>query len=366
MSTTIQFAHLDGIAVGLADVQRGQPNLTCITCGDRLIVKDGRGSLSKGRSRRNAPRPKHFSHTSNSKCHGEGPAHYRLKMGIAESIRTALVTPPDRRNFRGEIFYLCPNEKYGVHCQFKAAPPSNLNPQMTIPFLQLGHHTFDLMRQLAEVRTEARLSGGKTRADIAGFNHQGKPIWIIEIVRSSLSGAATDNAESTGIPLFVIDISALPKGYEPPFPEELDNDLYITMAGNIVNGFYPTANTVHNVPCEREAFGMGPQDQQWAKEEAYLHVGKRNCTEQADCPGCELVLLHECNAGGDDVEVCPDTWYMFQNGITPKQMYTQPDHLAHSHLPDFPNRFNPNAKDPPAGRLATVIIHEASNLNSDR
>lgn len=188
MATTIQFAELDGEIISLANVQRWQKGITCITCGDLLIVKDGRGSLAKGRSRRSVPRAKHFSHNSNSKCHGEGPAHYRLKMGIAESIRTVLQMRPDRRNFQGQIFYRCPNEKYGVHCIFKDAPPSNFNPQMTIPDLQLGHHIFDLTEQLADVRTEARLAGGKTRADIAGFDHQGNPIWIIEIVRSSLRG----------------------------------------------------------------------------------------------------------------------------------------------------------------------------------
>ena len=136
----------------------------------------------------------------------------------------------------------------------------------------------------------------------------------------------------------------MPRGYEPPFPEELNNDLYITMASNVVNGFYPAADTVHNVPCEREAIGMGPQDHQWHKEEAYLHLSGQNCTEQADCPSCELVLLHECNAGGRDQMMCPDARYMFQHGITPVQMYTQPEHLANSHIPDFANRFNPNAK----------------------
>ena len=69
---------------------------------------------------------------------------------------------------------------------------------------------------------------------------------------------------------------------------------------------------------------------------------------RAECPDCKLVLRHERNAGGTDVGVYSDTWYMLQNGITPIQMYTQPEHPAHSHLPNFPNRFNPNGKDPPA------------------
>ena len=83
MPTTIQYALLAGQIVGLSDVHRGKDGLTCFTYGDRLIVKDGKGSLAEARSPRNAPKSKHFSHTSNSQCHGEGPAHYRLKMGIA-------------------------------------------------------------------------------------------------------------------------------------------------------------------------------------------------------------------------------------------------------------------------------------------
>ncbi len=360
MTTTIQYAQIDDRIVGLGDVLRGQKGLTCITCGDRLIVKDGQGTLAKARSPRSAPKTKHFSHTSNSQCHGEGPAHYSLKMDIAESIRRALEMPPERRNFHGQIFYRCPNEKYGVHCIDKSAPPSNFRPKM-MPEFQLGYHNFDLLKQLTEVKTEARLADGKTRADIAGFNHQGKPIWIIEIVRSTLSDAATDNAQNSGLPLFIIDISTLPKGNEPPFSAELNDNLYVTMAGNIANGFYPTADTVYNVPCEREAFGMGPKDHQWSKEEAYLHVSAEDCTEQLDCPSCELVLLHECNAGEPNKGVCPDTWYMFQNGITPIQMYTLPEHLANSHIPDFSNRFNPNAKNPPPGWLTTITVQEANS-----
>ena len=42
MPTTIQYAQLEDRIVGLVDVERGQQGLTCITCGDRLIVKDGR------------------------------------------------------------------------------------------------------------------------------------------------------------------------------------------------------------------------------------------------------------------------------------------------------------------------------------
>ena len=348
MTTTIQYAQLDDRIVGLADVPRGQKSLTCFTCGDLLVVKDGRGSLAKAQSPRGAPKTKHFSHTSNSQCHGEGPAHYCLKMDIAKSIRIAREMRPEQRNSRGLISYQCPDEKYGVHCLFKSAPPSNFEPKGFEQF-RLGYHHFDLLKQLAEVRTEARLAAGKTRADIAGFNDQGELIWAIEIVRSTLSDAATKNAAKTGLPLFIIDISTLPKGNEPPFPQELNNPLYITMGENVAHGFYPAADTTYNVACQRKAIGMGPEDHQWNKEQAYMHVSGEHCTEQADCPGCEIVLLHECNAGGPGIGICPDQKYMFQNGINPLQMYTLTEHLAHSHIPDFPNRFNPNAKDPPPG-----------------
>lgn len=199
---------------------------------------------------------------------------------------------------------------------------------------------------MAEVRTEARLAAGKTRADIAGFNDRGEPIWIIEIVRSTVSNAAIENAQATKLPLFVIDVSTLPKGNEPPYPLELENLLYITMADNVANGFYPAADVAYNVECKRKAIGMGPEDHRWSKETAWLHVSGEECTERADCPGCEFVLLHECNAGGPDGMTCPDTTYTFKNGIDRVQMYIMPEHLANSHIPDFPNPFNPNAKSP--------------------
>ena len=344
MPPTIQYAVLDGQIVGLADVQRGEKGLTCYTCEDRLIVKDGQGSAAKTDSQPRRPRRKHFSHTSNSKCHGEGPAHYRLKMDIAESVRMALQMQQEQRNFRGRISYRCPDEAYGVHCIFKGAPPSNFEPK-GFERLQLGYHDFDLLRNLAEVKTEARLAGGKTRADIAGFDDQGEPIWIIEIVRSTVSNAAIANATASGLPLFTIDISTLPKGNEPPFPKELENHLYITMAANVGNGFYPAADVTRNVECKRKAFGMGPEDHRWSKETAWLHVSEEECTERADCPGCEFVLLHACNAGGSDSGLCPDIKYMFENGVDCVQMYKTPEHLAHRHIPDFPNPFNPNSQN---------------------
>ena len=228
MPATVQFALLDGQIVGIGDVQRGQKGLACFTCEDRLLVKDGQGSAAKTDSQRTRSRRKHFSHTSNSKCHGEGPAHYRLKMDIAESVRMALQMPQEQRTFRGGISYRCPDETFGVHCIFKDAPPTKLEPK-GFGELQLGYHDFDLLCCLAEITTEARFADGKTRADIAGFDDQGEPIWIIEIVRSTISNAAIENAKASGLPLFVIDIGTLPRRNEPPFLKELENQLYTTM-----------------------------------------------------------------------------------------------------------------------------------------
>ena len=60
--------------------------MMCYTCGDRIVVKDGRGQFVDGNGRRHRGKGKHFSHTSNSRCHGEGPAHYQLKAELCASI----------------------------------------------------------------------------------------------------------------------------------------------------------------------------------------------------------------------------------------------------------------------------------------
>ena len=75
MTSTIPLAVKDEHLVTLTEVQRGERGLTCYTCGDKLAVKDGRGQRVSGEGRRHQARRKHFSHTSNSRCHGEGPAH---------------------------------------------------------------------------------------------------------------------------------------------------------------------------------------------------------------------------------------------------------------------------------------------------
>ena len=137
------------------------------------------------------------------------------------------------------------------------------------------------------------------------------------------------------------------------------------MADNFANGIYPAADISHNVPCERTAFGMGPEDRQWHMEKAYLHVATEPCPEQLACPRCELVLLRECNGRSPDVMTFPDTWYIFEEESIPIETYTQPKYLAKSLIPDFSNRFNPNAKNPQTGWLTTAAVSTAGNAHQE-
>ena len=51
-----------------------------------------------GKARRNRGKDKHFSHTSNSRCHGEGPFHYQLKVLLHQFGGEAdAMTCPDTR-----------------------------------------------------------------------------------------------------------------------------------------------------------------------------------------------------------------------------------------------------------------------------
>ena len=79
---------------------------------------------------------------------------------------------PDQRNFRGQISYRCPDEKYGVHCLFKGPPPSDFEPNR-LEQLQLGYDHFVLLKNLTRVKTEARLAGGRTRAGLDAGNANG-------------------------------------------------------------------------------------------------------------------------------------------------------------------------------------------------
>ena len=98
-ASTIQYAVKDGRTLTLADVERGETGLTCYTYGNKIVVKDGRGRFVEGRGRRNRSEGKHCSHTSNSQCHGEGPAHYRIKAALCWSINMALAMPKHERNW---------------------------------------------------------------------------------------------------------------------------------------------------------------------------------------------------------------------------------------------------------------------------
>ena len=140
----IQLAVWDDQMVTLADVQRREKGLTCYTCGDKLAVKDGCGQRVSGKGRRHQPRRKHFSHTSNSKCHGEGPAHFRVKTALCRAINHALEIPMECRNAHGNIDYRCPDPEYGPNDVMKFAPGSS---SINLEFEQMrhGYHQYDLL-----------------------------------------------------------------------------------------------------------------------------------------------------------------------------------------------------------------------------
>ena len=183
MSSRIQLAVRDDQLVTLADVQRWEKGLTCYTCGDNLAVKDGRGQRVIGKGRRHQARRKHFSHRSNSKCHGEGPAHFRVKTALCRAINHALEIPMERRNAHGHIDYRCPDPEYGPKDMMKFAPGSNC---INLEFEQMrhGYHQYDLLHDFSGTRfddppaldraeCEVWLDGRRTRADIAGKDKEG-------------------------------------------------------------------------------------------------------------------------------------------------------------------------------------------------
>ena len=86
---TIQHAVRDGHLVTLAELRHGEAGLMCYICGDRIVVQDGRRQFAAGKGRRNRGNGKHFSHTSNSRCHGTGPAHYQLQVALCTSVNLA-------------------------------------------------------------------------------------------------------------------------------------------------------------------------------------------------------------------------------------------------------------------------------------
>ena len=251
-----------------------------------MVIKDGAGQFVTGEGRRHQKRGKHFSHTANSSCHGEGPAHYRVKVALCWAINHALTMSIEKRNSHGSIQYLCTDLEYGPYDLFKFN--GGLNREFEA--LQHGYHQYDLLHSLDHAACEVRLGGGRTRADIAGLDKHGRVLWIIEIKRSGLSQAAIDYAKGSGTPLFVIDLSHLPQPtLDDPMLEIKNISLHI-LASNMSRGFYPYVTKSYNTECERKAFGMGPSDQNWARHCAPVHRGPAECTGDGCfrlCGGCD-------------------------------------------------------------------------------
>ena len=333
----IQLAVKNQRIATLADVQRGEKGVTCHTCGDRLVVKDGGGQFVAGKGPRHQGRGKHFSHTSNSRCHGEGPAHYRIKTTLCRAINDALKMPGGNRNFHGSIAYLCPDPDYGPNDVFKDVPGSGgLNQEFEQ--MRHGYHHYDLLRihrldgtpALDRAQCEVWLGGRQARADIAGLDKDGNVLWVIEIQRSGLSQAAIKHTLEKGIPLFVVDLTRLPQPTADDPMAETMCDAYFVLEENLARGFYPSVNKSFNTGCERKTLGMGPDDHRWSRWWTYAHRGPDNCDGDG-CPDCEEVVLHEC--GG---LMCPDTAYAFEHDIDHLWMYTDPTHRANSHIPQSP------------------------------
>ena len=315
MSSTIQRALRNQAVAGLEDVQRGEQGLTCCVCGGRLRVCDGKGERVKGRGRRNVPRGKYFAHVSGGGCNGEGMVHYALKTLFAKVINERR---DDRAGFRG-MPYVCPSLEYAPNCTFKHAPGQDAM-NLELEGMDRGHHYFDLLKNLHEAKCEHWLGGRATRADLAGLDRNGAPLWVIEIKRTNISDKAVAFAKSRGYPLFVVDVTNLPAGddtAEQPVMLNGSMDFYIIMENALRGGFLPRAVETYNTGCDREAFGMGPEDHHWRRDYAYVNG--------------EQVLLHECGGKNLDDMMCPDVRYMMENEIGPAEMYTDPIHLVQSH-----------------------------------
>ena len=133
-----------------------------------------------------------------------------------------------------------------------------------------------------------------------------------------MSRAAIENAEAEGYPLFIIDISHLPKPTtDDPNRETKPVDYKIIMA-NLLKGHYPGAVESYNTECSRKAFGMGPSDTWGTRTEIEIDG--------------EQKLLHQCGGDVEESMMCPDEIYMMKNGITPYEMYTDPSHKVNSHV----------------------------------
>ena len=337
MTSRIQLAVRDDRLVTLAEVHRREKGLTCYTCGGKLAVKDGRGERVNGKGRRHQPRKKHFSHTSNSKCHGEGPAHFRVKIALCRAINHALKMTKEQRNAHGQIDYRCADPEYGPKDVVKFAPGSD-TIHREFEQMRHGYHQYDLLHEsngppfddppaLDRAESEAWLDGRRTRADIAGKDKCGNALWVIEIRRSGVSKAAIEHALEKGIPLFVVDLTHLPQPIEGDPWAEIKCLGYLFLMENLIRGFYPSVTESYGTECERRSLGMGPDDRNWSKLWVYVHRGPGNCDAEG-CSDCEEVVLHEC---GD--MLCPDSAYMLKHGLNPLQMYSDPFHQVNSHIP---------------------------------
>ena len=311
MSSTIEFGIKAGRRVTLDEVSAGERGITCYTCGTPLCCKDGKGKHtdSENRSGRSVAKGKHFAHTKKSKCYGEGPAHYILKGVIAHALNQFLkLAANESLPNRPMMRYLCPSAAYGVYCyDFGHAPFISAKSMM-------GSHLFDLLTNIAAVKTEHPLGRGATRPDVVGLDSSGEPLWIIEIYRKHpTSERCLRYARNKSVPVFQVNIDDIPTTYSrADLFGELRSPEFLIRAENAARGFL-FADKSWNTTCEREDFGMPENCHHWTKSYASSEEG----TE---------ILLHECGE-----MLCPDSQYMLANGISLEEMYLDPQHQQHSH-----------------------------------
>ena len=263
----------------------------------------------------------------NAGCYGEGMVHFVLKKLFAEVINRHNQFSSDFL----ELPYVCPSSDYAANCMIKSLQGDIwLTPNFRNG--NEGTTTFDLLKNLHEARSEHWLGGRKTRADIAGLDQYGNPLWVIEIKRTSVSDKAIKYAKAKGIPLFVIDVTRLPESDDSvgrPLAMTSSNPFW-AMIENAQGGHLSRAVETYNTICEREAFGMGPTDTHWGRLDALICRTHGDC-DSDDCKDYEKILLHQCGGREKDTMLCPDTAYMWNQGITWYEMYTDPAHMAHSH-----------------------------------
>ena len=94
-----------------------------------------------------------------------------------------------------EIPYVCPSPDYSPNCLIKVAPGKDVSTR-EFPQWERGTTDFDLLKGLHEANAEHWLGGRKTRADIAGLDQDGNPLWVIEIKRTSVSAKAIKYAKA--------------------------------------------------------------------------------------------------------------------------------------------------------------------------